>query len=196
MRDDRLVELITAHAQAAAENNSSQGDDRDFAGATTNVDDHVSRRFMHRQTDPDGRSHGLFDQINFARAGVSCGIFYRTFFNFGNAGGNSDDHPGSNELAMMNLLDEMPQHRFGDFEIGDDAVFHRPNGYDISGGASKHPLGFLADRQHVSRASLDRDNGRFSQDNSLVTDVYQGICSPEINTDIVGKQAFKLREHE
>jgi len=105
---------------------------------------------MDRQTDPDSRSHGLFDQINFARAGVSRRIFHRPFLNFGNSGRNSNNHAGCDQFAVVDLLNEVPQHRLGDFEIGDNAVFHRPDGDDVARGASQHALGFFANRQNVA----------------------------------------------
>jgi len=40
---------------------------------------------------------------------------------------------------------QLPQHRFRDFEIGDDAVFHGPNGHNIARSAPQHPLGFFSD---------------------------------------------------
>jgi hypothetical protein len=63
---------------------------------------------------------------------------------------------------MMDLLDEMAEHRFGYFEICDDSVLHGPNGHDISRGSSEHSFGFFADCEDVSSACLDRDDRWFS----------------------------------
>src|SRR5712671_1377627 len=97
---------------------------------------------------------------------------------------------------MVDLLDKMTEHRFGYLEICDDAIFHGPNGHNVSGGASQHSFGFFANRQDVVRACLDRDDRRFTQNYPPITHVYEGIGRPEIYSNIVGKQAFKLREHE
>lgn len=71
----------------------------------------------------------------------------------------------------MNLLDEMAKHRLGDLKVGDDAVFHRPDGDDIAGGAAKHALRLIAHGQNIGGPRLDGDDGRFTQHNALVTDV-------------------------
>src|SRR5688572_68766 len=96
----------------------------------------------------------------------------------------------------MNLLDKMTEHRLSNLEICDDAVFHWPDGHNIAGGAAQHALGFFADCQDVGGARLNGDNGRFPQYNSLVSDIYQRVGCSQIDTDIVGKQALNLREHE
>jgi len=45
----------------------------------------------------------------------------------------------------MRLLDEVAQHRLGNLEVGDDPVFHRANGHDITRGTPEHLFGLLAD---------------------------------------------------
>jgi hypothetical protein len=69
----------------SAEDDAGEGYDCDFASPAANIDDHVARRFMHRQTDTNGRSHRLFDQIHFTRSGMSCGVFNCPLFHFGYA---------------------------------------------------------------------------------------------------------------
>jgi len=70
---------------------------------------------------------------------------------------------------MMDLLDEVTQHRFGNLKISDDAVLHGPDRHDISGGASQHPFGFFANCQDVSGARLNRDDRWFTQNNSSIS---------------------------
>ncbi len=62
----------------------------------------------------------------------------------------------------MDLLNEMAEHRFGDLEVGNHAVFHGPDGHYVSGGAPQHPLGFIAHGQNVGGAGLYRDHGWFA----------------------------------
>jgi hypothetical protein len=63
---------------------------------------------------------------------------------------------------MMDLLDEMAEHRFGNLEICDNSILHGPNGHDISRRSSEHSFGFFAYRKDVGGASLDRDDRWFS----------------------------------
>ena len=138
----------------------------------------------------------MFDQIDLARARVRGGILDRPLFHFRDAGRHRHHDPGRNQFAMVNLLNEMPQHRFGDFEVGNDTIFHGPDGDDVARGATEHALGFFANRQHIGGSRLNGNNGRFTQYNTLVTNVNERIRCPEIYPNIVGKQALKLREHE
>jgi hypothetical protein len=62
----------------------------------------------------------------------------------------------------MDLLDEMAEHRFGDFEVGYHAIFHGPNGHNVPWGAPQHPLGFIADCENVGGARLNRDDRWFA----------------------------------
>ncbi len=89
---------------------------------------------------------------------MSGGIFYSAFFHFGNSRRHRDDDSRGYELAVMDLLDEMAEHGFGDFEVRDHAVFHGPNGHDISRRASEHPFGFIAYGKDVGSARLNRDH--------------------------------------
>jgi hypothetical protein len=96
----------------------------------------------------------------------------------------------------MDLLDEVAQHRFGDLKISDHAIFHGPNGHDISGSAPEHPFGFFAYGEHIGGPGLDCDYRGLSQDNSPIPHVHDGIRRPKVYPNVIGKQALKLRKHE
>ena len=55
----------------------------------------------------------------------------------------------------MNLADEMLDHLFRDFEIGDDAVAHRADRLDVAGRAAQHHLGVVADGAHLTSCRRD-----------------------------------------
>jgi hypothetical protein len=93
----------------------------------------------------------------------------------------------------MDLLDEVAQHRFGNLEVGYDAIFHGPNGHDIARRSSEHPLGFFANRKDVGGACLDRDDRWFSQNYPSIPYIYEGIGRPEVYPNVIGKQTFELR---
>jgi hypothetical protein len=94
---------------------------------------------------------------------------------------------------MMNFLDEMTEHRLGNLEISDNTILHGPYGHDVSRRASQHPFGFFAYGQDICCARLDCYHGRFPQNNSPVAHVHEGIGRPEVNPNVIGKQALKLR---
>ena len=190
MRDDRFVKFVPAHPQAAAEDDAGQRDDCDFAGPAADVHDHVARRFMHRQSDADRRGHRLVNQDDVARPRMHCGILDRPFFHLRDSRGNGDDDPRGDELAVLDLLDEVPQHGLGDFEVGDHAVFHRADGHDVAGRAAQHPFGFLTDGEHVGRARLDGHHRRLPQNNSAILHIDEGIGCAQVYSNVVGEQAF------
>src|SRR5205823_656927 len=67
---------------------------------------------------------------------------------------------------------------------------------DVSRRATQHSFGLFADGQNVGGARLNRHDRGFSQNNPPITDIDQGVGGPEVNPNVIGKQAFKLCEHE
>lgn len=90
-------------------------------------------------------------------------------------------------LAPVRLLDEVVQHPLRDFEVGDDAVFHRTNGDNVPRRAAKHLLGFFADRFDLSIVLVNRDDRRFVDDDALVLHEDEGIGRAEVDGEIVRK---------
>src|SRR5580698_2702847 len=88
---------------------------------------------------------------------------------------------------MAGLLDEIPQHGLGDIEVGDYAVFHRPDGGDISGGATQHSLGLGSDGADFAGDGVERDDRGLAQNDSLVLNVNQRVGGAQIDSDVVGK---------
>ena len=118
-----------------------------------------------------------------------------TAFHLGNARGHGDNHAWLYELAVVYFLDKIAEHGLGDIEIGNDAVFHGADGFDVGRGAGKHGLGFAADGEDVFGAGLDGDHGGLAHDNTAVFQKNQRIGCAQINSDIVGKKAFYSLKH-
>ena len=88
----------------------------------------------------DRGRHRLFDDVDDLRAGELGRIAHGAFFDRRDLGrhadhdrrlraGTSVDH---HERCFHHLLDEVGEHRFGDFEVGDDAVAQRPDRLDVA----------------------------------------------------------------
>ena len=136
--------------------------------------------------------------MHFARAGAEGGFLHRALFDFGDAAGHRDDDARARlkeRAAVMHLVDEVPQHRLGDLEIGDDAILQRADGDDIARRAAEHALGFVADREHMAGADLHRDHRGFAQDDAVIFDVNQGVGRSQIDADVVGEQPKKSIKH-
>ncbi|MPN64181.1 hypothetical protein SDC9_211952 [bioreactor metagenome] len=90
---------------------------------------------------------------------------------------------------MNCFLDEVTQHLFGNFEVGDHAVFHRADGPDVAGAFPKHAFRFASDVQDLVGAFLDRHDGRFVQNDPQVPHVHQAVGGSEVNSDM-GRKKF------
>jgi len=69
---------------------------------------------------------------------------------------------------MKTFLDEIAEHCLGDIKVGNDAIFHWANGFDVGRGTGEHRLGFAAHGEHVLGAGLDGDHGGFAHDDAAV----------------------------
>ena len=88
----------------------------------------------------DGGRHGLLDRVGAAGAGVIGGLLDGAALDRCYARGNADDDARAGPLAVVDLLDEVPQHLLGYVEVGDDPVAEGSDGRDVGGGAADHPL--------------------------------------------------------
>ena len=97
----------------------------------------------------------------------------------------------------MNLANEMLDHFFGDFEIGDHTVPHRPDRLDVARRAAKHHLGLLADGKHLLLSALfnDGDNRRFVQNDPPAFDIDESVRRAEIDCHIGREHAEQTGKH-
>ena len=140
----------------------------------------------------DGRHHGLFHQMHFARLGAIRRIDDRALFHLRDFAGHADhDARMHQHLAAVRLLNEVIQHALGDFEVGDDAVLHGPDGDDIAGRAAKHLLGFFADGFHFAGVLVDRDDGGLVDDDAFALGEDQRVGRAQIDGEIGRKETEK-----
>ncbi len=69
--------------------------------------------------------------------------------------------------AVVRAGDEVAEHRFGDFEVGDDPISEGADGADVSRRAPEHLFGFAPDGEDLvasARVALNRDDRRFAGD--------------------------------
>ena len=80
----------------------------------------------------------------------------------------------------------MLDHFFGDFEISDDTISHRPNSADVARCLAKHDLGLITDSQHLLLATQgsDGDNRRLIENDPLALDIDQRVRCPQVNGDV------------
>ena len=186
--DDGLVHLVAAHAHAAADDDAGQRDDGHLGRAAAHVHDHVAGGLLDGQADADGGRHGLLDEVHLAGAGGLGGVAHGALLHLGDPAGDRDDDARADDpAAVVGLADEVAEHGFRHFEIGDDAGLHGADGDDVAGSAAEHALGLLADGEHAVGALLDGHDGGLAEHDAAVLDVDQGVGGTQIDADIVGK---------
>ena len=150
--DDRLVHLVAADAHRARIDDAAERQHGDFRRAAADIDDHRAGRLrVTGRSGADRRRHRLFDQIDAPRAGRQRRFLNGAAFDRGRARGHADDdHRIGEGAAVMHLADEVLDHLLGDFEVGDDAVAHRADRFDVAGRAAQHHLGVVADGEHAA----------------------------------------------
>jgi hypothetical protein len=95
---------------------------------------------------PMAGGHGFFNQVHIAGAGALGGFADGAALDLGGAAGhaNDDARAGFEHAARVHHLDELLDHLLGDDEVGNHAVLHGADGFDIAGHLAQHGLGFLA----------------------------------------------------
>jgi hypothetical protein len=89
----------------------------------------------------------------------------------------------------------MSQHCLSDAEVGNHSIFQGADGCDAARGAPKHPFSVIAHGDHFIGAGFYGYNGWFTEDNSVIFDVNEGVGGAEINTNVFGDEAEKFTEH-
>ena len=187
--DDGFVHLVPAGAHRGGVGEAAQAQHRDFGGAAADVDHHRADRLGHRHVGADGSGHGLEDQVNFRCACVRGGIADRALFHRGRARGHADHDFGIAEQVALavHLADEVLDHLFGDFDVGDHAVTQRADRLDAVRGLAHHHLGVIAHGLHaldpVDR--LDRDHRRFVQHDPLILHIDEGVGGAEVDRHVL-----------
>ncbi len=199
MRDDGLVEAIAADAHGVGVHHPVQGNNGDLRGAAADIHHHGTGGLLHRQPRADGGSHRLLDQSHFTGAGTERRLADRAPLHLGGFAGHADQHAraGADKAVLVHFGNEMLQHFLGDLEIGDHAVFQRPDGGDIAGRAAQHAFGVGAHRLDGLLAVMHANghHRRLIQHNALLADVNQGIGRTQVNRQIVREQASYFFQH-
>ena len=89
----------------------------------------------------------------------------------------------------MHHLDELLEHLLSDGEVGDHAVFHGTNGFDVARHFAQHGLGFVANGLNgffALRAAFvaNGNNRRLVQNNAFVAHINQGVGGAKVNGQV------------
>ncbi len=80
----------------------------------------------------------------------------------------------------MHLADELLEHGFSDYEIGNNAVFQRSDRLNRVRGTAKHALGIGTDSQYAlvlwPATDIDGHHRRLVEDDALTAHINQCVC--------------------
>jgi hypothetical protein len=88
-------------------------------------------------------------------------------------------------VPIVGFLDEIFEHFFGDVEICDHAIFHGFDRNDVSGSASQHLLGLMADGLDTIGDLVNRNYRGLVDYNPTPSSVNESICRTQINRQII-----------
>ena len=143
----------------------------------------------------DRRGHGLFDEIDLAGARAIGRVLHGALFHRRDFAGHADDDARMHQhAAVVRLLNEIRQHFFGDFEVGDDAVLHRLDGHHVARRAAEHFLGFAADGDDFAADFVDGDDRGLVDDDAFAVGEDQGVRRSQIDRQ-VGRKQTEHRPH-
>ncbi len=90
----------------------------------------------------------------------------------------------------MDLADEVLDHFFGDFEVGDNAVAQGSDRVDVAGCAPEHQFRVFADGEHLLAALVldESDDRRLVEDDAPAADVDQRVGGSEVDRHVGGQE--------
>ena len=98
----------------------------------------------------------------------------------------------------MHFADEVVEHLLGDAIVGDNAVFQRADGLDVSGGAPEHFLGAQPDRADaLLRADgFNRHHRGLVEHDALSVQVDDGVGGAKVYRHVFGEKTAENAEHD
>src|SRR3546814_5952080 len=114
--DDRFVETVAAQTYGLGIHHTVEGDQGDFSGTTTDVDDHRTTGLFDRQAGTDGSGHRFFDQEHFTGTSAEGRFTAGATLHLGGLEWHADQHAraGLHETVFVTFVDEDLQHLFTD----------------------------------------------------------------------------------
>jgi hypothetical protein len=135
--------------------------------------------------------HRLFDDLDATRTGKFGRILDRAFLDARDLGRHADNHAwlrfddgGPPRAVFHHFLDEVRKHRFGHFEIGNNAVTQWTNRLNVRRRFAEHLTGLLTDGEDFPGVHVFCDDGRLAQNDALALDMHEHVGRAKIDADI------------
>ena len=185
--DNCLVKIIAGHLDRGGVGKAVHGQHADVRGTAADIHHHMALGTLKGQICAEGGSQRLLDQIDPASAGFLGDLHHSSLFNAGNPAGYGNDHPWLDKGAFENLVKKLRQHPFGQLVIRDDTLPQRVHGHHVAWGSAQHISCGGADLQNLASVFIHRHHRRLPQHDSLALSIYDNICIPQVNAQVLGK---------
>ena len=155
-----------------------------------NVNDHISHRLLNIDSNSNGGGHGFVDEVYVFSSSVLGTVAHCTFFHFGNARRDANDHAQrgvEQGAALVDHPDHALDHVFRTLEVGNHPVLQGTNGFDVLVGLAVHLLGLTPNGNGFSGGPVLRHNGRLIH-HDLVLVIDHRVCGAEINRDLLHEE--------
>ena len=184
-----FVEIIAGNLQGRGHSNTVHAQNSHVGGTAAHVNNEMAVGAADIQTRAQTGSQRLFDQEHTAGTGFDGGVDDAALFNFGNTGGNRDDHTGlgSEQTCLGGGLEHFLQHTDGHFMVRHDAILQRMHSNDVTGGTAQHIAGCSTDLQDLAGILVHCHNRGFPDNQALAVGIDQNIGCTQVNTQVIGK---------
>ena len=189
---DRLVHLVAADRDRAADDDPAERDNRHLGGAAADVDHQVGGCIGDGEVCPDGGRHRLLDQRCLAGAGGEGSFLDGATLDVGDAAGDAENDTRMTEAAPDRVAHEVSEHLLGDVEIGDDAVTEWAGGADRRRCAADHGSRLLADGEDLIRQLVDGDDRRLEEDDPFTAHEDDRVRRAQVNGDLAAPVGEEL----
>ena len=185
--DDHLVELRSRNLDGRGNRDAVHRDHADVRRAAADVHDHAALRGADVEMCAQSGRQRLFDQVDPAGAGLHRRLNDRALLDLGDTAGHAHDHARLDDGKAHDAADHLRQHPRGQLIVGDHAVLKRVDGRHIARRTAEHVARRRADLQNFAGVLVQRNDGRFAQDDALARRIDQYIGSSQVDAQVLGK---------
>ncbi len=147
---------------------------------------------MNRQPGTDRRGHRLLEQMRLRGARAARGFQHRALLHVGDGRGHTDQHPSARHPVHARALEQQPDHSLRDVEVGDGATAQWPDRHDVARRPADHLPRLVPHREHVLRTTVQRNDGRLIEDDSVAARVDKRVRRSEVDRKVARQVSSPL----
>ena len=156
---DCFIQFVTCNTGGMSSDNAAHRDNRNFRGATTNINNEVRARQVHGKPRTDGGGHRLFNDVHGPACASELGrILNCSTLHARNLRRYTDDHSRFVPAACVHLLNKETEHLFTNVEVGNHTIFKGANESDVLWSTTPHPFCLKTNRDQLAGLVIYRNS--------------------------------------